>query len=65
RLLPGRPDEHHFITFSDAPATARAMLVENPAPVGAPNQCCVVSCLGAAHRLSTGKPFPPRRKSLA
>jgi hypothetical protein len=54
-----------FITFSDAPVAARAMLVENLAPVGAPNQRCIVSCLGAAHRLSTGKPFPLRRKSLA
>jgi len=32
-------------------------------PDGPPDQRCAASCLGAAHRLSTGKPFPLRRKT--
>jgi hypothetical protein len=32
-------------------------------PDGPPDQRCAASCLGAAHRLSTGKPLPLRRKT--
>ena len=66
RSLPGPPKEH-LASRSDKRRRlphARCLL-RTRHPFTPPDQRCVVCCLGAAHRLSTGKPFPLRRKSLA
>ena len=43
---------------------ARCFL-RNLHPSAPPDQRCGLSCLGAAHRMSTGKPFPLRPSRLA
>ena len=43
---------------------ARCFL-RNLHPSAPPDQRCGLSCLGAAHLTSTGRPFPPRPEGLA
>lgn len=65
RRRTGSSDQHHMHRYPTHGATCRPRdaCSEPHTSHRPPDTRCVVSCLGAAHLMSTGKPFPLRRKA--